>query len=378
MNGLRMIDSIKATGTEGEFFAKWAGYKVKVLMATQEAMLWRTKFSMIPTLIAGVNGALVTTLGGFSIMEGSLTAGSFIAFQSLMANFNAPVQKLLALNSELQATEMQLRRLDDVQRYEVDPAFNNDDKDFEKARLDGDLILNAVAFGYSPLEKPLIENFNLHLTPGRWVAVVGASGSGKSTVAKIVSGLYQQWSGDVLFDNFNRNEIPRRVIDNSLSEVSQDIFLLSGTIRQNISMFDDSIAFNDIVAAARDACIEPDILKLNGGFNSKVGEGGFNFSGGQRQRLEIARALAINPSILILDEATSALDPVTEKIVLDNIRHRGCSCLIVAHRLSTIRDCDEIIVLEKGKIVERGKHRDLILHEGPYKKLIEERANEDG
>lgn len=310
-------------------------------------------------------------------MDGAMTAGMFMAFQNLMGSFQAPVNALLGLGSTLQSTEMQMQRLNDVRRYEIDDLNCADEKVSENVeRLSGELELKNISFGYSPLEKPLLENFNLHLLPGRWAAIVGSSGSGKSTLAKIVTGLYEEWEGQILFDGVDRKKIPRAVIVNSLSSVDQDIFQISGTVRQNITLFDDSINQTDILQAAQDACIHEDILKIDGSYSAEVKEGGLNFSGGQRQRLEIARALATKPSILILDEATSALDPATEKIVLDNIRHRGCSCLIIAHRLSTIRDCDEIIVLEDGKIVERGKHREMILHDGPYKKLIEDRDTE--
>ena len=379
MNGLSMIDSIKANGTESDFFTKWAGYRSKVLLGSQETAMWRMEFNLLPTLLGGLNGALIMTIGGFSIMDGAMTVGTFMAFQSLMGNFQAPVGKLLGLNETLQTTEMQMHRLDDVRRYEVDKLnYHEDNPNFTKKRLSGELELRNINFGYSPLEKPLLENFNLSLKPGRWVAIVGSSGSGKSTLAKIVTGLYEEWSGEVLFDGINRRNIPRAVVVNSLAAVDQDIFQISGTVRQNITLFDDSVRQEDVVQAAKDACIHETILNLDGNYFAEVKEGGFNLSGGQRQRLEIARALAVNPSILILDEATSALDPVTEQIVLENIRHRGCSCLIVAHRLSTIRDCDEIIVLERGRVVERGKHRDMILHDGPYKRLIEEREQENG
>ena len=380
MNGLRMIETIKASGDEADFFTKWSGYQTKVLMASQETALWAMSVKLLPTLLAGVNGALIMTIGGFSIMEGAMTAGMFMAFQSLMGSFQAPVNALVGLGSTLQTTEMQMQRLNDVRCYEVD-SLNFPEGEGQKAvpqdRLSGDLELKDVSFGYSPLERPLLEHFDLHARPGQWVAVVGASGSGKSTLAKIVTGLYEEWGGQVLFDGSPRRQLLRKVVVASLAAVDQDIFLISGTVAENIALFDKTVRRSDIVEAAKDACIHEDILKLNGGYEANIQEGGVNFSGGQRQRLEIARALAVNPSILVLDEATSALDPLTEKQVLDNIRHRGCTCLVVAHRLSTIRDCDEIIVLSQGKIVERGTHRQMIEQDGPYSRLIEERENEE-
>ena len=378
MNGLMMIETIKANGNEADFFAKWAGYRAKVLKAGQDVALWQMTATIIPTLLGGINGALIMTLGGFSIMEGAMTAGMFTAFQSLMGSFQAPVNSLLGLGSTLQTTEMQMQRLNDVRKYEIDDLNCRDEKisDEPVARLNGELELKDIDFGYSPLEKPLISKFSLHIEPGHWVAVVGASGSGKSTVAKVVTGIYEEWSGEVRFDGVIRRELPRAVIVNSISAVDQDVFQITGTITQNLTLFDDSVRRSDVIQAAKDACIHEDILQLEKGYDSEVSEGGLNFSGGQRQRLEIARALANNPSLLILDEATSALDPMTEQTVLENIRRRGCSCLIVAHRLSTIRDADEIIVLDKGVVVERGTHREMIQHDGPYKRLIEERSQE--
>ena len=375
MNGLSMIETIKANGNESDFFAKWAGYRAKVLSASQEAALWQMTATIIPTLLGGINGALIMTLGGFSIMDGAMTAGMFMAFQNLMGSFQAPVNSLLGLGSTLQSTEMQMQRLDDVRRYEIDDLNCRDEEIVGNVeRLNGELELRDINFGYSPLEKPLLKNFSLHIKPGHWVAVVGASGSGKSTVAKIVTGIYEEWSGSVLFDGKIRREIPRAAIVNSVAAVDQDIFQITGTIADNLTLFDSSVEKSEIIRAAKDACIHDDILKLDKGYDSEVSEGGLNFSGGQRQRLEIARALAINPSLLILDEATSALDPLTEQIILENIRRRGCSCLIVAHRLSTIRDCDEIIVLDQGVVVERGTHREMIQHDGAYRRLIEERS----
>ena len=378
MNGLMMIETIKANGNEADFFTKWAGYRAKVLKAGQDVALWQMTATIIPTLLGGIYGALIMKIGGFSIMDGVLTDGMFSAFQSLMGSFQAPVNSLLGLGSTLQTTEMQMQRLNDVRKYEIDDLNCREEKVSNEpfARLNGELELKDIDFGYSPLEKPLLNKFSLHIEPGHWVAVVGASGSGKSTVAKVVTGIYEEWSGEVRFDGVKRRELPRSVIVNSISAVDQDVFQITGTIAQNLTLFDDSVRRSDVIQAAKDACIHDDILQLENGYDSEVSEGGLNFSGGQRQRLEIARALANNPSLLILDEATSALDPMTEQMVLENIRRRGCSCLIVAHRLSTIRDCDEIIVLDRGVVVERGTHREMIQHDGAYKRLIEERSQE--
>ena len=379
VNSIMMIESVKATGTEADVFARWAGYHSKVLAGSQEIQRWSLFMGALPALFAGLNTAVVLTVGGFSIMEGLMTTGIYMAFQNLMGNFQAPVDKLVGLGTTLQSTEMQMRRLDDVRRYPVDKL--NYPQIAQRAasirRLSGELKLNDVSFGYSPLEPPLIEHFNLNLSPGNWVAVVGSSGSGKSTVAKVISGLYEEWAGEVLFDGKKRAEIPRSAITASLSVVDQDIFQLSGTVMENITLFDSSIPRSDCIQAAKDACIHEDIMRLEGGYDAEVAEGGLNFSGGQRQRLEIARALAKNPSLLVLDEATSALDPVTEKQVLENIRQRGISCFLVAHRLSTVRDCDEIVVLERGKVAERGNHRELTKKRGAYWRLMQDSAREE-
>ena len=372
VSGLQVIETLKANGNEADFFSKLSGYKAKENESMQRVTLAAQIMSVAPAFFSGLNTALIMLVGGFNIMDGFMSAGIFIAFSSLMGNFQAPVTKLLGLAQTLQTTEMQMQKLNDVSRYETDkinyPA--QPARPIGKNKLTGLVEFKDVSFGYSPLDPPLIENFNFTLKPGRWVALVGSSGSGKSTVAKLAGGLYHAWSGQILFDGMERLHIPKDVLVNSIACVDQEIYLFSGSIKENLSLFDPSVPEKDILAGARDAMISDDITGLEGGYDYSINEGGANFSGGQRQRLEIARALAVNPSLLIFDEATSALDPVTEEAVLTNIRHRGCACLMVAHRLSAFRDCDEIIVLEYGKVVQRGTHSEMITADGPYRRLV--------
>lgn len=372
VNGLHAIETLKANGNESDFFAKWAGGQAKYCRGMQEIELTSQFLVVGPLLFNAVNVALIMLVGGLEIMDGLMTAGIFMAFRSIAEQFNEPMNKLMGLGQTLQTTEMQMQRLGDVLNYDIDeinyPAVPPADIGID--RLSGDIQVRDVTFGYNPLQPPLIENFNLAVRPGRWVALVGSSGSGKSTLSRMVSGLYHEWSGEILFDGRPRAAMPKEVLAGSIACVSQDVSAFSGTVRDNISLFDASTPEAEIMRAAADACIKDDISKLAGGYDYVMSEGGTNFSGGQRQRLEIARALAVNPSILILDEATSALDPITEEKILTNIRRRGCTCLMVAHRLSAFRDCDEIIVLENGKPIQRGTHAEMIRIDGPYRKLL--------
>ncbi|MBP7779222.1 MAG: NHLP family bacteriocin export ABC transporter peptidase/permease/ATPase subunit [Acidobacteria bacterium] len=372
MAGLQSLETLKASGTESEFFSTWAGHQARVVTSENHLGVVGQYLSAVPPLLAGVNAAAVIGFGSRRIMDGVLTMGMLLAFQTLLQRFVEPVNQLMALGGRLQEVAGDMNRLDDVLRCAPDPlvAGGLEAPPGTPDRLEGGLQLCDITFGYSRLEPPLIAGFSLTLTPGQRVALVGGSGSGKSTVAKVVVGLFQAWSGEVRFDGTRRDDLPRGLVARSVAMVDQDITLFEGTIRDNLTLWDDTVEEPTLLQAARDACIHDDIANRPGGYDYRVEEQGRNFSGGQRQRLEIARAMVSNPRILVLDEATSALDVLTEKRVDDALRRRGCTCLIVAHRLSTIRDCDEIIVLERGAVVERGTHDDLVAKDGAYARLI--------
>jgi NHLM bacteriocin system ABC transporter peptidase/ATP-binding protein len=380
MTGLQLIETLKASGSESDFFSRWAGYQAKSLNARQEFSRTNQYLAAVPPLLTAINNACILGIGGFRIVAGDLTIGQLVAFQFLVGVFIRPVIQLVNTGSTLQNTVADMNQLDDVLRCETDPMVTGPAGEQDETpafvpegldlKLPGALALKNVSFGYSKLEKSLITGFNLKLSPGSRVALVGASGSGKSTIAKVIIGLYPAWEGEILFDKIPIMDLHRHIFVRSVASVDQDIFLFDGTIRENLTMWDENVPEKALVQAARDAQIYEVIMGRPGGFDSKVEEGGRNFSGGQGQRLEIARALVGNPSILILDEATSALDPQTEKLVDEAIRRRGCTCLIIAHRLSTIRDADEIIVLKKGEVVQRGSHEELKDMEGLYADLI--------
>lgn len=370
--GLNITGTLKASGAESEYTGRILGYYAKNILLEQRLGKVQQIINAIPEVFGEISNVLVLMIGGILVINGNMTSGMLVAFTSLLESFTAPVNKLVQFMQRIQTLKADMSRVEDILKYEQDEKFlESEEKVTMNTKLTGDVELEAISFGYSILEKPLVEDFSFHLKTGNSIAFVGASGCGKSTVSKIVSGLYLPWSGEVRMDGIPVKNIPKEIMSSSVSTVSQDITLFSGTIRDNLTMWNSTILEEDIINAAKDACIHEVITKKPGAYEFVLSEGGANLSGGQRQRLEIARALVTNPTILIMDEATSALDPLVEKQIIDNIKRRGCTCVIVAHRLSAIRDCDEIIVMEKGKIVQRGTHDSLAGEPGHYQKLIQ-------
>ena len=375
VTGIEMIETIKASGAENGFFQKWAGYQASVNSQDVKSAKLNQFLGMVPAFFSILANNVVLILGVWLTMEGKFSLGAVLMFQGFLASFMSPAMMLVDAGQTIQEMRTEMERVEDVMEYpdDINVTYTVDSEEEKMSKLGGNVELKDVTFGYSRLEPPLIEGFNLKMKPGQRIALVGASGCGKSTISKLVSGLYQPWSGEILFDGKPRMSYPREVITGSIAVVDQDITVFEDTIANNIKMWDSSIQDFEMILAARDARIHDDIMKIPDGYQHKLVSGGKDLSGGQRQRMEIARVLAQDPSIIILDEATSALDARTEYEVVNSIKDRGITCIVIAHRLSTVRDCDEIIVLDKGKVVERGTHEELIKSGGAYADLV---ANE--
>ena len=368
--GVEMIETIKASGAENGFFERWAGYQASVNAQKVKYAKINQYLGMIPSVVSTITGIVVLTLGVWFAMEGTFTVGMIMAFQGVLSSFSAPATTFISAGQTIQEMRTQMERVEDVMEYREDDCYKTEVKEESFAKLKGNIELKNITFGYSRLSDPVIKDFSLTVKPGQRVALVGTSGCGKSTISKLVSGLYQPWSGEILYDGKHLSEIDRDVFTGSLAVVDQEITLFEGTISDNIKMWDNSIEDFEMILAARDAQLHEEIMRRDGGFNYRIAEGGKDFSGGQRQRLEIARVLAQDPSIIILDEATSALDAKTEYDLVKAVKDRGITCIVVAHRLSTIRDCDEIIVLDHGVAVERGTHEELYAKGGKYTQLV--------
>ena len=373
LSGISMAETIKASGAEAGFFRKWSGYQASVNKQEVRFSTLNARVGLIPQFISTASNYLVLFLGVRLAMEGSFTLGMIATFQGLLSSFMRPASTLINAGQAIQEMRTEMERIEDVMEYPDDPVIARDapvEEGKQYAKLRGEIRITGLTFDYSRLDDPVISDFSMHVKPGQRVAIVGASGCGKSTVSKLITGLYEPWAGEILFDGKPIGEIDRSVFTGSVAMVDQDIVLFEDTIANNIRMWDDTIADYEVILAARDAQIHDDILARPGGYQGRLNENGRDLSGGQRQRLEIARVLAQDPAIIILDEATSALDAKTEYDLTKAIKDRGITCIVVAHRLSTIRDCDEIIVLDKGTIVERGTHEALFAKGGAYAELV--------
>ncbi|MBQ1575976.1 MAG: NHLP family bacteriocin export ABC transporter peptidase/permease/ATPase subunit [Oscillospiraceae bacterium] len=372
VSGIQMVETIKSSGAENGYFQKWAGYQASVNAQSVRFARLNQILGMIPSALSAIADALVLILGVLLAMQGKFTLGMIMLFQGFLNSFMSPAMMIISAGQSLQEMRTEMERVEDVMQYPTDPHFSDaplsEDEDYSK--LSGEVEIKNISFGYSRLGQPLIRDFSMHIRPGSRVAFVGPSGCGKSTLSKLISGLYQPWSGEILFDGKPIESIDRSVFTGSVAVVDQDIVLFEDTIAGNIKMWDESIEDFEMILAARDAQIYDDIMARDGGFYGTLTEGGKDLSGGQRQRLEIARVLAQDPSIIIMDEATSALDAKTEFELVKAVKDRGITCIVIAHRLSTIRDCDEIIVLDHGQVVERGTHEELMARGGAYTELI--------
>jgi NHLM bacteriocin system ABC transporter peptidase/ATP-binding protein len=371
-DGINITSTLKASGSENEYVKRILGYYAKNITIEQRMNRVQRLLDIAPQVVDSIANILILMIGGIFVIKGSMTIGMLVAFASLMSSFTAPVNSLVGFAQSIQMLKADMARVEDILNYSLDAKFEECEKVNEETKLSGNVELKGVYFGYNKCKGSLVKNFGFEVKSGSSVAFVGPSGCGKSTISKLISGLYNPREGEILMDGIPVNKLPKNVLAASVSTVSQDVTLFSGTIRDNLTMWNKGVLEKDMVRAAKDACIHDVITSKPGAYDFVLTEGATNLSGGQRQRLEIARALTTNPSLLIMDEATSALDPIVEKQILDNIKRRGCTCIIIAHRLSAIRDCDQIIVMNNGLKADSGTHDELMKREGIYKSLVKD------
>ncbi|MBQ7593811.1 MAG: NHLP family bacteriocin export ABC transporter peptidase/permease/ATPase subunit [Synergistaceae bacterium] len=372
LQGINMIETIKSAGAENGFFANWAGYQANANAQQVKFSKLNQTLGQLPQLLTLFTSNLILFLGVMLVMQGDWTIGLISAFNGYLLAFQTPAQSLILAGQKIQEMRTNMERVQDVFKYPVDIDYTGQDipEGDDLYKLDGLVEVKNVTFGYNKLAEPIVKDFSMTVEPGKSVAIVGPSGCGKSTISKLITGLYPVWSGEILFDGKPQKEINRNIFTSSVACINQDITLFEDNVTENIRMWDKSIENFEVILAARDAIIHDEIIQREGDYSALVAEGGKNFSGGQRQRLEIAGALAQEPTIIIMDEATSALDTKTEYDLMKSVKRRGVSLIIISHRLSIIRDCDEIIVMKEGEILDRGTHSELMGRCEYYSALI--------
>ena len=370
MNGIQIIETIKANAVEDNFFNHWAAHHAKKVNSQQQIEVYAAVLRIVSLFLQGLNTLIILCLGSWFIIHGELTIGTLLAIQILVVGFNGPLLNLLNLGEDLYKLKGDLARVNDVNKHEPEEILSDKtETDLLKKNDKPMLELRAIKFGYSKLEPPIFNDLSIKINPGERIAIIGPSGGGKSSLSRLVCGLFAPWSGEILICGHPLKVISRAEYAKFIGLVDQNIFLFAASVRDNLTLWNSTIKDSDIMDALKIACID-DVINERGGLDCWIEEGGKNFSGGQVQRLEIARALLIKPQLLVLDEATAALDPLVEKSIYDNLKRQNCTLFIIAHRLSAIRDCDQIIVIKNGQIIQRGRHEQLMQEKGLYQELV--------